>query len=53
MPVPELEPFLSPKDLFSRTAQSEDEARWWVLHTKPLVCQSIAFSLPLLLPGFP
>lgn len=46
MPLLDLEPFVSPDDLFTGSAQaSEDGALWWVLHTRPRAEKMLARKL--------
>jgi transcriptional antiterminator RfaH len=46
MPLLPLEPFLFPEDLLSKSSrESEPEACWWVLHTRPRAEKSLARKL--------
>jgi transcription antitermination factor NusG len=57
MPLLALEPFLHPEDLLSNPAyKSQDDAQWWVLHTRPraekalarrFIGRDVPFFLPL------
>jgi transcriptional antiterminator RfaH len=56
MPLLPMEPFVFPDDLLTVPAQpSKDDARWWVLHTRPraekaLARKALAQELPYFLP---
>jgi transcription antitermination factor NusG len=45
MPLLELEPFISPENLFELSGDAANTSRWWVLHTRPRAEKSLARKL--------